>query len=92
MTAQPDEGLADELEHRVRALEAERLRPVPGAPIPQKRPTTAAEIAAARREAHDLHKIEEHLADVALRRAVLEELEADDEDTDPTTDPEEANT
>lgn len=70
----------DELEARIRSLEAERLRPVPGAPVPQKRPTTAAEAAAARREAHDLQMVEEHLAEVARRRAVLEEIGGEDED------------
>lgn len=41
----------DEYDERLRSLEAERLRPVPPPPVSQKRPTTAAERNAARREA-----------------------------------------
>lgn len=41
----------DEYDARYRSLEAERLRPVPPPPVSQKRPSTAAERNAARREA-----------------------------------------
>lgn len=42
--------MPDELDVRVRALEAERLRPVPAAPIHSRRDTTQAERDAARAE------------------------------------------
>jgi hypothetical protein len=41
----------DELDRRYRALEAERLRPVPPTPSSARRPITATERTAARREA-----------------------------------------
>jgi len=63
----------DELEMRIRALEAERLRPVPGPPVASKRAVTATERTAAGREAATVDAIRE------LIRAV-NEAETNEED------------
>jgi hypothetical protein len=66
--------VADELDTRMRSLEAERLRPVPAAPIPSRRDPTLAERTAVRRETAAIERL------IELADAVRDHF-PDDEDT-----------
>lgn len=67
--------MPDELDRRIRRLEAERLRPVPPPPGDTKRPTTAAERTAARRAAATQDQLAEL---VAALREPLDHDQGDD--------------
>lgn len=73
--------MSDELDRRLRLLEAERLRPVPPTPILKPRAITDTERTAARRQAATEDHLDEYAA-IAQRRAELEAALADLDDDD----------